>query len=61
VAHPDTTVQIASRHLAVRARIANSEERARLWPKAVEVYPGYETYRRRTDREIPLVILEPRH
>ena len=61
VAHPETTVQIGSRHLAVRARIANSEERARLWPKAVEVYPGYEPYRRCTDREIPLVILEPRH
>ena len=61
VEHPETTVQIGSRHLAVRARIAKSEERARLWPKAVEVYPGYETYRRRTDREIPLVILEPRH
>ena len=35
-------------------------ERDRLWPKAVAVYGGYEDYQERTDREIPLVILEPR-
>ena len=60
LANPDTTVQIGSQRLAVRARIADPLERARLWPKAVEVYPGYEGYQRRTRREIPLVILEPR-
>jgi deazaflavin-dependent oxidoreductase (nitroreductase family) len=59
-ANPNTTIQIGSRRLAVRARIADPLERARLWPKAVEVYPGYEGYQRRTRREIPLVILEPR-
>ena len=59
-ANPDTTLQIGSRRLAVRARIADPPERARLWPKAIEVYPGYEGYQRRTSREIPLVILEPR-
>jgi deazaflavin-dependent oxidoreductase (nitroreductase family) len=59
-ANPDTTIQIGSRRLAVRARIADPLERARLWPKAIEVYPGYEGYQRRTRREIPLVILEPR-
>ncbi len=59
-AHPDTTVQIGSRRLAVTARVADPQERARLWPKVVEVYGGYETYQRRTDREIPLIILEPR-
>jgi F420H(2)-dependent quinone reductase len=59
-ANPDTTIQIGSRRLAVRARIADPLERARLWPKAIEVYPGYEGYQRRTTREIPLVILEPR-
>jgi deazaflavin-dependent oxidoreductase (nitroreductase family) len=59
-AHPDTTVQVGSLHLNVRARVADPDERARLWPKAVEVYAGYEGYQRRTDREIPLVILEPR-
>jgi len=60
MANPDTTVQIGSRRMPVHARLADSAERERLWPMAVEVYGGYEQYRRRTEREIPLVILEPR-
>lgn len=59
-ANPDTTVQIGSKHLAVHARVAEGEERKRLWPLMVKVYGGYEDYRRRTEREIPLVVLEPR-
>jgi deazaflavin-dependent oxidoreductase (nitroreductase family) len=60
MANPDTTIQIGSHRSAVHARVADPEERKRLWPKVVEVYGGYEDYRKRTDREIPLVILEPR-
>ena len=59
-AHPDTTVQIGREHRAVHARVADPGERARLWPRAVETYGGYRGYQERTDREIPLVILEPR-
>ena len=59
-ANPDTSVQIGSKRQAVRARVADPQERARLWPKVVEVYAGYDTYQQRTAREIPLVILEPR-
>ncbi len=59
-AHPEATVQVGSRRRAVRARVAGTSERDRLWPKAVAVYGGYEGYQERTDREIPLVILEPR-
>ena len=59
-AHPDTTVQVGSERRAVHARLANPEERKRLWPMAVKIYSGYTGYQRRTDREIPLVILEPR-
>lgn len=57
-AHPDTTVQIGSRRHAVHAREASAEERVRLWPKAVAAYSGYRGYQERTQREIPLVILE---
>jgi deazaflavin-dependent oxidoreductase (nitroreductase family) len=60
VAHPDTSIQIGSRRRDVRARVADHEEHERLWPKVVEVYSGYDDYQRRTEREIPLVILEPR-
>jgi F420H(2)-dependent quinone reductase len=59
-AHPDTTVQIGREHRAVHARVASLDERARLWPKAVETYRGHRDYQQRTDREIALVILEPR-
>jgi F420H(2)-dependent quinone reductase len=59
-AHPDTTVQIASKRQAVHARVAGPDERARLWPKAVAIWADYRSYQERTEREIPLVILEPR-
>ena len=59
-ANPETTIQVGSRRLAVRARPATPEERERLWPRAVDVWGPYESYQRRTKRQIPLVILEPR-
>lgn len=58
-ANADTTVQIGAERRAVHARVATTEERERLWPKAVATYGGYRGYQQRTDREIPLVILEP--
>jgi F420H(2)-dependent quinone reductase len=58
-AHPDVTIQVGSKRTAVRARVAAPEERQRLWPKVLETYGGYAGYQRRTEREIPLVILEP--
>jgi deazaflavin-dependent oxidoreductase (nitroreductase family) len=60
LAHPDTSVQVGSERRAIHARVAAPEERERLWEMAVAAYPGYEDYRARTDREIPLVVLEPR-
>jgi len=59
MANPETTVQVGSRRRDVRARVATPEERARLWPMVVDAYSSYEDYQRRTEREIPLVILEP--
>jgi F420H(2)-dependent quinone reductase len=60
MANPDTQIQVGSSRRKVHARVADAEERKRLWPKVVEVYAGYDDYQRRTEREIPLVILEPR-
>ena len=59
-ANPDTTVQVGSRRRPVRARVATRAERTRLWPRVVDLYGGYRDYQERTEREIPLVILEPR-
>jgi deazaflavin-dependent oxidoreductase (nitroreductase family) len=44
----------------MHARIADPELRARLWPQIAERYRNYAGYQRKTDREIPLVLLEPR-
>ena len=59
-ANPETTVRIGRELRPVRARVAAGEERSRLWPKAVAIYGGYTGYQQRTDREIPLVVLERR-
>jgi F420H(2)-dependent quinone reductase len=60
MANPDTTIQIGSKRTSVHARPATPEEYDRLWKLAVSVYKGYEDYRRHTERQIPLVVLEPR-
>jgi deazaflavin-dependent oxidoreductase (nitroreductase family) len=59
-ANPDTTVQIGGHKRQVHARVATAAERARLWPKVVDAYGGYASYQRRTEREIPLILLDPR-
>jgi deazaflavin-dependent oxidoreductase (nitroreductase family) len=45
--------------IAMTARIANPEERARLWPRITSKYANYAGYQQKTEREIPLVLLEP--
>ena len=42
----------------MHARVARPDERPRLWDRAVQAYDGYRGYQERTDREIPLVVLE---
>jgi F420H(2)-dependent quinone reductase len=59
-AHPDTEVQIGSERRRVHARAADAAEHKRLWPQALKVYGGYADYQKRAERQIPLVILEPR-
>jgi deazaflavin-dependent oxidoreductase (nitroreductase family) len=56
--HPETTVQVGSEKRAVRARQATPEEKERLWPLVVGVYAPYEGYQRKTDRDIPVILLE---
>ena len=61
LAHPETTVQIGAEVRRVTARVTAGEERERLWRGFVDLYPGYEMYRRiAAAREIPIVVLRPR-
>ena len=60
VAAPETTVSLrGERDRPVRARVAGPEERAALWPRLVDLYADFESYQSWTDREIPVVVLEP--
>ena len=60
-AHPLASVQTGpkSTEIEVEARTASGEERTQLWREVVRAYDQYGVYQSRTDREIPIVILEP--
>jgi len=61
VANPETTVQIGPAVREVRARVAEGEERDRLWAQFVAIYPGSDFYRRNAQgRQIPIIVLDPR-
>ena len=57
-ADPNVHVQIKGDRFAARARTAEGEERERLWRTMAEIWPPYDEYQRRTEREIPVVVLE---
>jgi deazaflavin-dependent oxidoreductase (nitroreductase family) len=59
-ANPDTSVQIGTERRPVTARIAAGDERERIWSRAVELWPQYRAYQERTERQIPVVVLERR-
>ncbi len=56
--NPEVVVQVLAERFRARARTAKAKERAKLWPLMTEVWPSYEHYQTKTDREIPVVILE---
>jgi len=58
-AHPDVTAEIGTGTRPFRARTAAGEERERIWTGQKADYPGFADYEAKTDREIPVVILEP--
>ena len=60
MAHPDAELIVDGQRRLVRARQASAEEKAELWPRVVAAYGGYAGYQRRTRRDIPLVLCDPR-
>lgn len=58
VADPAVDVQVGDVKERRIARTATADERARLWPQVVELYPSYADYQSVTPREIPVVLLE---
>jgi len=59
VANPEVEVQVGTLKTKARARTVTGEERARLWKQALEFWPPYADYEKKTDREIPVVVLDP--
>jgi deazaflavin-dependent oxidoreductase (nitroreductase family) len=59
-ANPEAEVQVGRRRIKVWASEAKGQERRRLWPRAVTHNPLWGRYQRRTEREVPLVVLQPR-
>jgi deazaflavin-dependent oxidoreductase (nitroreductase family) len=60
LAHPRATIQIGLHREALVARRATAQEFERYWPRLLEIWPGWNTYRRMTDREFRMFVLEPR-
>ena len=59
LADPGVEVQVGTANMKARARTATGEERARLWDEALKFWPPYADYQQKTDREIPVVVLDP--
>lgn len=57
-ANPEVEVQVKAEKFKARARTAQGEERTALWQMMVGIYGPYEQYQQRTDRQIPVVVLE---
>jgi len=57
---PDVELQVLDEVFPARARTATGEERERLWKLAAKQWPDYDSYQGKTDREIPVVVLERR-
>ncbi|HEU5215180.1 MAG TPA: nitroreductase family deazaflavin-dependent oxidoreductase [Gaiellaceae bacterium] len=57
-ANPEAEIQVMGDRWRVRARVAEGEERVRLWRQMARIWPHYDEYATRTDREIPVVVLE---
>jgi len=56
---PHVEAQIRAEKISGRARTATPEERSRLWPLMVKLYPPYESYQAKAGRVIPVVIVTP--
>jgi deazaflavin-dependent oxidoreductase (nitroreductase family) len=59
-AHPDATIQVKSEQIPVHAAVAEGDERDRLWEAMTDVWPDYDSYQQKTDRQIPVVVLSRR-
>ena len=60
VANPDAEIQVKDKKLTARAETLSAEEKSRMWSRFTAMYPDYDAYQAKTERDIPLVRLTPR-
>lgn len=60
VANPEVSAEVDGDKVQLRASVADAATKARLWPELVKMYKTYDSYQKKTDREIPVVLLSPR-
>jgi deazaflavin-dependent oxidoreductase (nitroreductase family) len=56
---PDVVLQVGPDVFPAHARTATGSERERLWTKMTEIWPDYDNYQKKTEREIPVVVIVP--
>jgi proline iminopeptidase len=59
VANAEVEVQVGTKKMRAKARTVSGDERARLWREALKFWPPYADYEKKTDRQIPVVVLDP--
>jgi deazaflavin-dependent oxidoreductase (nitroreductase family) len=57
--NPDVEIQVKADRMRARARTATPDEKPDMWRTMAAEWPDYDEYQKRTDREIPVVVLEP--
>ena len=59
LAQPQVTAEIGTETVELVARVADGDERERIWAAQKAAYPGFADYERKTTRQIPVIVLEP--
>ena len=59
LAHPQVKAEIGTETVELTARVAEGDERERIWAAQKAAYPGFADYERKTTRQIPVIVLEP--
>jgi deazaflavin-dependent oxidoreductase (nitroreductase family) len=59
-ADPEVEIQVKDRRMKAHTRTATEQEKPEVWETMTREWPAYDEYQERTDREIPVVVLEPR-
>jgi deazaflavin-dependent oxidoreductase (nitroreductase family) len=58
-ANPECELMVGAKAVSARARVATGKERERIWDDMAKIYPPYLDYQKATEREIPVIVLDP--